>query len=144
MATTFRWLPYNAPDVAVAGATLNALATAGYAYGAEIDNSVLLYTLADLTVALSAAVVSVAPASLTVFVLPNIDGNYTTAAGNPGSSYSAGTYSGAGGSVQFMQVRGIILPPNKFKIVLLNALGVALPATTTSVCSLYRYGEQSF
>lgn len=141
--TTSKWLGYNTPDVAVAGATMNALANAAYAYGAEIDNSTGLYLYGDLTLALSSAVTSVAPAFLSVFLLPNIDTNYVASAGAPGASYLAGTGSFTAGSLQFMQVRGLILTPNKFKIVIQNNLGVALPATTTSVCSLYRYGEQS-
>lgn len=143
MATTLKWLAYNTPDTAVAGASMNTLANAGYAYGAEIDNSSGLYTLGDLTLALSSAVTSVAPAYLSVFLLPNIDTNYAASSGNPGVSYLAGTYYGPGGSVQFIQVRGIVLTPNKFKIAIQNNLGVALPATNTSACSLYRYGEQS-
>lgn len=143
MAATFKWLAYNTPDTAIAGATMNALANAGYAYGAEIDNSAGLYTLGDLTLALSSSVGSSSPASIAVFLLPNIDGNYTAASGNPGASYWAGTASGPGGSVQYMQVRGIILTPNKFKLVLQNNLNVSFPSTNTSVCSLYRYAEQS-
>jgi hypothetical protein len=143
MATSFRWASYNTPDAAVAGATLNALANAAYAYGAEIDNSVGLYLYGDLTVALSSAVTSVSPAFLNVYILPNIDTHYTATTGNPGSSYISGVWLGAGGSIQYFQVRGMVLPPSKMTIVIQNNLGVAFPATTTSVCSLYRYYEQS-
>ncbi|MDB5849795.1 MAG: hypothetical protein JWP29_3547 [Rhodoferax sp.] len=142
--TVSKWTVYNTADTAVAGATMNALANGAYAYGAEIDNSTGLYLYGDLELALSSAVTSVAPAFLSVFIIPNVGtGNYVASAGNPGSSYLRGTGSFAGGSIQFMQVQGLILTPGKFKIVIQNNLGVALPATSTSVCSLYRYGEQS-
>lgn len=143
MATTNKWTAYNTADSAVAGVTLNGLANTSYAYGAEIDNTTGLFFYADLTVALSSAVTSVAPAFLSIFMLPNIDGNYISSSGNPGASYLAVTFSGAGGSVQYIQVRGIILSPTRFKIVIQNNLGVAFPATNTSVSSLYRYSEQS-
>jgi hypothetical protein len=41
-------------------------------------------------------------------------------------------------------LRGIILPPQSFKLMVNNVLGVAFPATSTSTCKLYRYNEQSF
>ena len=140
---TFKWLAYNTADTAVAGATMNALATAGFAYGAEIDNSTGLYLYGDLTLALSSTVTSVAPALINVYLLPNIDTHYVASSGNPGGSYLAAVGSYTAGSIQYMQVRGIVLTPNKFKIVIQNLLGVSFPATSTSVCSLYRYGEQS-
>lgn len=140
---TLKWLAYNSADTAVAGTTMNAQANAAFTYGAEIDNSSGLYLYGDLTLALSSAVTSVAPAYLSVFLIPNIDTNYVASSGNPGASYLVGTGSFTAGSIQYMQVRGLILTPNKFKIVLQNNLGVAFPSTNTSVCSLYRYGEQS-
>lgn len=143
MATVSQWTAYNTADTAVAGATMNALANAGYAYGSAIANNTGLYLYGDLTLALSSAVTSVAPAYLSVFIIPSIDGNYTASSGNPGASYLAGYASGPGGSIQYMQVRGLILPPAAFKIIIQNNLGVAFPSTTTSVCSLYRYNEQS-
>lgn len=146
--TTFRWTPYNTFDVAVLGTgaasatSINTLANAGYAYGAEIDNSTLLYLYGDLALSLSAGVTAVAPAFISVFLLANVDGNYSYATGNPGASQLAGTWSGIAGTIQFMQVRGIVLPPNKFKIVIQNNLGVAFPVSTTSTAKLLRYGEQ--
>lgn len=142
MATIVKFTPYNTADVAVAGASMNALAIGAYAYGAEIDNSTLLYEMGAFTLALSSAVLSVAPAFLSVFWLPNIDGNYTAASGNPGTSSLVGTWSGPGGSVQFMQVP-LLNITLKGKVVIQNNLGVALPATTTSVCSLRRFADQA-
>lgn len=138
----FKWTSYQAADTAVAGATMNALANGAYAYGAEIDNSIGLFQYGDLSLALSAAVTSVAPAFLSVFLLPNVDTNYQASSGDPGISQLVGTWSGPGGSIRYVQVRGIVIP-QKFKIVIQNNLGVALPATSTSVCSLRRYSEQS-
>jgi hypothetical protein len=46
-------------------------------------------------------------------------------------------------STSIMVARGLVLPPSLFKVMIQNNLGIAFPSTNTSVCSLYRYGEQS-
>lgn len=143
MATTFKLTAYNTADTAVAGTSMNALANStGFAYGAEIDNSTDLYTHGDLSLVLSSAVTSVAPAYLAVYLIPNVDGNYVATTGNPGASYLVGTTAVTAGSITNIQVRGLVIS-QKFKIVLSNNLGVAFPSTNTSVCALRRYSLQS-
>lgn len=142
MATTLELTAYNTADTAVAGTSLNALANAAYAYGAEIDNSTALYLYGDIAITLSSAVTSVAPAYFSIFLIPNINGNYVASSGNPGTSYWQGNFVGAAGSITNLQIVGLRLT-QKFKIVVQNNLGVALPATNTSTCQLYRYGQQS-
>jgi hypothetical protein len=142
MASTLKWTAYNTPDTAVAGATMNALTNTSFAYGSEIDNSSGLYLYGDLVLSLAASLTAVAPAYLLVYLIPNIDTNYVASSGNPGSSYVIGTGSYTAGTLQFMQVRGLILTPNKFKIVIQNNLGATFSASNSHVCSLYRYSEQ--
>ena len=46
-------------------------------------------------------------------------------------------------STSYMVLRGIVLPPSKFKINIQNNLGVAFPTSSSSTCLLYRYNEQA-
>lgn len=152
MATTAKWTPVNTPDTAVAGASMNALADAGFALGAAIDNTPATGTFlyGDLEIILSSAVTTGSGAPyIGVFVLPAMDG--TSYPNPPGGSAGATPASYQVGSIvanpstgfTVGHLRGIVLPPYLFKIEIVNHLGVALPATSTSTCKLYRYGEQS-
>ncbi len=145
------WTTYNAADIAVAGASMNALGGSGsFALGAAIDNTSLLYTDADLLIVLSSAVTTGSGTpTIQVWLLPALDGtNYpappgASAAAAP-SNLLAGTIMAVPSvSTSVLALRGIILPPSLFKIQIQNNLGVAFPATNTSVCSLYRYRLQS-
>jgi hypothetical protein len=143
--TVFRLSPYQTADTAITGAALNGLANTGYAWGAEIDNSVDLYPYATVTLALSGAVTSIANAWLYWFLVePDAAGNYTVAAGDPGPSQQVAAWAApvAGGALRYQggtQIGRIIAP--KFKIVLQNVLGVSLPADNSAVCQLRRYGD---
>jgi len=147
--STFKWLPYNAADTAVAGTSMNALANNAYALGAAIDNTSGLYLLADLVIVLSSAVTVAAGSPLVgIWILPSPDGtNYPTPPGASAAAAPANLYAGTitlVGSVatSVMVARGLVLPPSLFKVLIQNGLGVSFPATTTSTCKLYRYGEQ--
>lgn len=145
------WTAYNTPDTAVAGASMNALGSSNYALGAAIDNTSALYTDGDLWIALSSAVAAGSGSpSITVWLLPSLDGtnypttNGSTTAGAAASNLVAGTILVPPSvNVQYMALRGIPIPPAKFLIQIQQTLGVAFPATNTSVCSLYRYRLQS-
>lgn len=142
---------YNTADALIdstAGAasstSLYALANAAYAYSPEIDNSTLQYTLGEIELALSVTITLAAPATLTVLLLPNVgSGNYAASSGNPGPGYYAGGVQlVVGATPQYIQILRVPLVPYKFKIVVLNNLGVALPSNTLSTLKLYRYGLQ--
>lgn len=151
MATNLNWTSYNAADTAVAGASMNALANGNFALGAAIDNTSLLYTDADLLIVLSSAVTTAGTGAPTiqVWLLPAVDGsNYPAppgaSANTAPSNLLAGTIMAVPGtSTSVLVLRGIIVPPALFKIQIQNNLGVAFPATNTSVCSLYRYRLQN-
>lgn len=149
--STFKWSAYNTFDTAVAGASMNALANNAYAIGAAIDNTSGLYLYGDLVIDLSSAV-SVPSSGLPtimVWLLPAFDGtNYPippgATAGPAPANLLVGTMAMVSGvSTSIMALRGIVLPPALFKIMIQNNLGVAFPSTSTSTCHLYRYYEQA-
>lgn len=149
--STAKWTAYNTADTAVAGASMNALASGSYALGSAINNSSDLYLYGDLEIVLSSGVTAGSGAPyVDVWVLPAMDGtNYPTTnggttAGATATQYLAGTISPpASTSVTVMQLRGIVLPPQSFKVMIRNVLGAAFPSTDTSTCKLYRYNEQA-
>lgn len=152
MAVTAKWLTYNTADTAVASASLNALASGSYALGAAIDNTVTSngFLYGDLELVLSSAITSgTGSPYVGVYLLPTMDGtNYPTppggTAGATGFQYFVGSMATpASTSTQVLHLRGILLPPQSFKIMIQNVLGAALPSTNTSTCKLYRYGEQA-
>ncbi len=152
MAATAKWTAYNTADIAVAGASMNALASGSYALGAAIDNTAASfgYLYGDLELVLSSAVTASAGSPyIAIYLLPTMDGsNYpnppgATAGATPASYFVGTILANASAAFTVGQLRGIVLPPQNFKIEIQNVLGVSLPATSTSTCKLYRYNEQS-
>lgn len=143
MATVTSSQIVNTIEIAIANASLNALASTGYALGTAIDNrpttgTVVAYDLADITITLSSAVVAVAPAYLTIWVLPAVDGtNYPSP---PGGSAGAApismsyNYQFVAASTTTLICQNIPIPPYLYKVMIQNNLGVAFPATNLSNC----------
>lgn len=113
---------------------LNSLASGNaFLSGTQIDNSSALDMFADVEVVLASLAV-VAPNYVGVYLYPLNsdnstygDGRFGTAAtGPPPSQYSVGTI-GLVVATQAQQgtLRGILLPPGKFKFVVYNQAGVA-------------------
>lgn len=136
-------------DTAVAGASMNALASGAYALGAAINNtptagSTVSYDLADLTLTLSSAVTTGAGSVfLTVWILAAVDGtNYPTppgaTAGPAPLSLSYSFQQIASTSTTTIVCPNIPILPYNFKVQIQNNLGVAFPATSTSTCQLQR------
>lgn len=136
-------------DTAIAGTSLNGLASGSYAIGAAINNvptdgSVYSYDTCDLTITLSSAVTAGATAPyVSVWILPAVDGtNYptppggTAAAAPPGLSYSFPMVASV--STSTIVCPNIPLGPYLFKVMVLNSLGVAFPSTNTSTCQIQR------
>jgi hypothetical protein len=128
---------------------MNALANGAYTQpGAAIDNTSGLYPLGDLVIVLSSAVTPTISPLVGIWILPSPDGtNYPTPPGTAAAAAPANLYAGtmtlvASVSTSVMVVRGLVLPPSLFKVMIQNQLGVALPSSTTSTCKLYRYSEQ--
>jgi hypothetical protein len=107
--------------------------------GTQIDNTTALDIFADVEFVI-ASVTTVAPNYVGVYLYPLNsdtttygDGKFTTtAAGPPPSPYWVGNIVMQVGTGAFQgELRGIIMPPAKFKFVLYNQLGVTLGTTNT-------------
>lgn len=137
-------------DTAVAGTSMNALASGSYALGAAINNTptdgtTVGYDIGYLTLTLSSAVTTGSGNPyISVYLLPEVDAvNYPTP---PGSSAGAApphllvTTITAVPSVSSSTLVSapFQIPPFNFKIMIQNNLGVTLPATNTSTCQMQR------
>lgn len=148
-----KWSTVATADTAITGTVMNATASAAYKIGDAIDNRpVTLGSLyGDLELILSSAVTAgTGTPHVAVYLLPSMDAGTTYptppggTAGLTPSNYMVGTIM-ANASAGFTagHLRGIVLPPFHFKILIQNNLGVAFPSTNTSVLRLYRYREQA-
>ena len=136
------WTAYNtADDISNAGA-FNSLADAAGAISSEIDNGSGLYMFGDLEVTQGGAVTSSGlDARIDVYLVPTYDGtNYPVPGG--ATTYTSTQYVGTISSVETVgtvavtsftngTLRGITLPPCKFKIGLVNELGASFNGTVT-------------
>ena len=137
----------GALDTAVAGTTLNALTFSGastaFGLGAAINNTpsdgtTISYDMCDVTVQLASAVVSVAPAYITIYILPSVDGtNYPSQVSNAAPLHHAYTFDVVAGSVQTIVCPNIPIPPSNFKVLLQNSLGINFPASGNT-CQMMR------
>lgn len=136
------WTAYNtADDISNAGAFAS-IADAAGAISSEIDNGTGLFMFGDLEVTMGGAVTSVGlDARIDVYLIPTYDGtNYPVPGG--ATTFTGSQYAGSISSVETVgtvavtnytngTLRGILLPPTKFKIGLVNELGAAFNATVT-------------
>lgn len=136
------WAAYNtADDISNSGA-FNSLADGSGALSAEIDNGTGLYMFGDLEVTQGGAVTSSGTdARIDAYLVPTYDGtNYPTPGG--ASTVTGSQYVGSISSVETVgtvavtnftngTLRQILLPPCKFKIVLVNELGASFNGTVT-------------
>lgn len=151
MATTHVSQAVNGSlDTAIAGASLNALATGSFALGAAINNvpvdgTTVSYDMGDLTITLSSGVTTGSGApNIVVWILPAVDGtNYpnppgaSAAAAPLGLSYTF-QMPASTASTTTIVCMNIPIPPYNFKVQIQNNLGVSFPATNTSTCQLQR------
>ena len=146
---TAKWATPGA-GVTMATTALNSLGAATYSgVLTEYDNGTNLYLYGDVEVLLGADYsCGTGTPHIQVFLIPCLDGtNYP----NPPSSTGAvpGTYwvgnIGANASATFRRgfLRGVVLPPFKFKLNLYNGLANGAWNATGNVCTLYPYNEQS-
>jgi hypothetical protein len=100
----------------------------------QLDNSANLDVFCDVSVALGSAAI-VAPNYLGIYLYPlNADGTTygdgrfsSSAAGPPASSYWVGNIIvPTGTAANEGTIRGIIMPPGKFKFLIYNQLGVTM------------------
>jgi len=122
---------------------LNSLASGSLtALGAEFDNTSGLYLFGDFQLDVTFASAPTVNTPVTLYLVPEPDGsNY-----NFGGSSAAWAGFIVGGwqmmninTQQLLTIRGIPLPPTKFKIQVLNATNQAMPSSGTTVKMLPYY-----
>jgi hypothetical protein len=124
---------------AVMTTELNALAsTSGKAVSAEIDNSVDLDLFDDLELTVAFASAPTAGTVVEVYLVTSVDGGTTYADGSasvlPQSSlYVGGFVVRAVATAQVLHLRGVALPPGKFKYLLQNTTNQAFPAAGSTL-----------
>ena len=145
----FNWTAYGAGITLIAGTSMNALGNGSYALGAEIDNGTDKDEYLDIVLKLNSAVAAGAGVpAVDVYLLPCPDGtNYPTppggSAGATPTIYLAGSIPAiASANFTIGVLRGVILPPGKFKVEARNNLGVAFPASDLNELKGYKYSEQ--
>jgi hypothetical protein len=153
MATTEKWIGGSGQGLtwgnAFTGSTLNSIANGNAILSdLQIDNSSAFDIFSDVSINL-ASLAAVAPNFVGVYLYPlNADGSTygdgqfgSSAAGPPSSTYWVGNIViTAVTAVQEGTVRGIILPPGKFKFVLYNQAGVAF-AGSGNTCQYRTYNR---
>lgn len=150
MPNNFLWATPGAADTLVAGSDLNALADGAGKIGATaIDNSADRKTHMDIWFKVDTDLTSVGDAAcLDFYILYAPDGtNFPDPPGSTPADVTDGYYAGSissvkrGGTVtNFLSGHVTIeIKPLKFKIVVFNALGVALPSNNNTICQGYRY-----
>lgn len=146
---TAKWTAQTAQTMATTA--LNSLAAGAYSgVLTEYDNSTGLYLYADIEVLLGADLTAAAGAPhIGVFLIPTLDGtNYPNPPSGTGAvppTYFVGSIL-ANASAAFRRgfLRGVVLPPTKFKLNLLHALHASTAWNSTgNVCTAYLYNEQS-
>ena len=142
--TDVRKTPYQAEAQTVAFTTnvFDAMADDEWTdASSEIDNSTNGYLFADFLVDLGSAVFpAAADNAIEIYVIPSVDGtNYpnftgggTTTDEQENNQYFVGSITILQGTLAFSgALRGVDLPPGKFKVAIRNRAGVQLNATNT-------------
>jgi hypothetical protein len=126
------------------GAEVNSLATGNTVMaGTQLDNSANLDVFCDVSVSLGSVTPSVTGPFVGIYLFPlNEDGttygngqfSTVAVAAQPSSPYYAGTISlTTSAGVLTGVIRGIIMPPDKFKFGIYNATGVSLAASANTI-----------
>lgn len=125
--------------VTVLDTGLNSLgSSSGKVVSAELDNDTDLDVFADLFLAVTFASAPTADSMVELFVLPSIDGGTTYPDGS--ASIEPQTYLYVGGftvravtTAQVRMLRGIALPPGKYKYLVRNNTNQAFPASGSTL-----------
>lgn len=141
MATTVKWSTPGA-FTTLLSTELNALAAAGVsALSPTYDNSTALDLFGDFQIDVTFGSAPTANGALQVFIIPAPDGtNFGTAQFS--GAIIGGWLIASNTTQQLYTIRGIPLPPSKFKIQLQNGASVAFPATGSTV-KMLPYSYQS-
>lgn len=149
MTSTAKWTAPSSTSVATTA--LNSLAAGTYSgVLTEIDNTTNLYLYGDLEVALGADLTCAAGTPyIGVFLVPTLDGtNYPNPPAStgavPGNYWVGNIIANASATFRRGFLRGIILPPFKYKFDLYHGLhGSTAWNSTGNTATLYQYYEQA-
>lgn len=146
------WSDYSASIELIAGASMNALADGAWVTGGVINNATAKAELMDIAVRLSAAVTPVGAANrIDVYLVPDANpddgsGVFATSradvAADTPAQYKVGEIPGmvVASGFRYGVLRGVIIPPGRYKIQIENNLGVAFPSSDASACEGFTYG----
>jgi hypothetical protein len=148
--TDFLWDTPGAADTLIAGASLNGLTDTSGVIGSQIDNSADRKTLMDIWFNVDTDITAVGTdARIDFYLIPAPDGtNYPDPPGSTAADITANYYIGSISSVKragtvtnFTSgvLRGVTIPPWKFKVAAFNELGATMPANNNTLCYGYRY-----
>lgn len=145
----FLWSTPGSADTLVAGSDLNALADGAGVIGAEIDNTSDRKTHMEVWVKVDTdRTTNGTDARIDLYLIDAPDG--TTYPDPPGGTPADITETYYKGSISSVRRAGtftnftsghttIAIPPRKFKLVLFNELGQALPSNNNTLCHGYRF-----
>jgi hypothetical protein len=146
----FLWDTPGTADTLATGASLNALADGSGVVGSEVDNSSDRKTMMDIWFKVDTdRTSSGTDARVDFYLIPAPDGtNYPDPPGSTAADITGTYYIGQISSVKRNNtvtnftsgaLRGVVIPPFKFKVVVFNELGVALPSNNNTICEGKRY-----
>ena len=140
--TDIRISTYQGDPVTVLSTELNTLADATWSsLSSEIDNSTNGYMFADVEVYLASLTPTGADAAIEIYLVPTIDGtnypNYTESGNSEeqeNNQYFVGSVSlSLDAEIQIHSIRGVELPPGKFKIGARSQAGPSLASSGNTV-----------
>jgi hypothetical protein len=146
------WTAFSGAVTLIAGTSLNSLANGGWVTGATVDNSTDKTEMMDIAVRLSSAITPFgAGARIDVYLIPDanpddIGGIFANSradvSADTPAQYKVGEIPGMAVASSFQRgvLRGVVIPPGRFKIQLENNLGVAFPSNDNNACEGFKYG----
>lgn len=144
--STVKWSPYGTYTAAIAGASLQNLATATAVLGSAIDNTSNLYVYSDWDLTCKFQASPTAGSTVDLYLLPSLDGtNYAdgSASVTPSRTLLVGTFPvQPNTTAQRIAVRGVMLSPGKVKPLVINNAGQSMTNNSTdNVLSYVAYSE---
>jgi hypothetical protein len=150
--STQKWSALGTYSTVIAGATtaptLKNLANNGQKLSNEIDNTTNRYLYGDFDLLCKFAVAPSAGGCVAMYIIPTVDGtNYSDgddSVAPPATMWVGNFPVRAVTSAQRVALRGVLLPPGKFKVLAINKSGQAMTNVDNENILSYRpYAEVS-
>lgn len=147
MGTTKWEAPQSATTILSTG--LNSLGDGANAISAAQSNDAAgeLYLYADFELYIAATSARAADARVELYILIELDGSnysYGGTALDPAPSMHVGDFQfdASGTAARYAHIRGVLLPPTDYKVLLINELGVAM-ASSGNTLKISEYNIQT-